>query len=330
MCAIRTNYLRAFVTLAVAAALAAILVALVGTKPAGAVGTFGQNLISNSDAEAGQGSTGGAVPDVPGWTANGNFTVVEYGAPGGFPSSSDPGPPDRGQIFFAGGENNESSSASKAIDVSTEASQIDAGNVAFELSGYLGGFAHQPDNAKLTATFRDASNAGLGSATIGPVTPADRTNAKGLLQRETEGSIPAATRKIEVQIQMTRLEGSYNDGYADNLSLLLTESPADDDGDGDGVPDSIDNCSDKANPDQQDSDGDGIGDACDNCPDKANPDQADADKDGIGDICDNCPDTANPDQADADHDGIGDACEDGDGDGVPNDDDNCPNKANPN
>lgn len=185
------------------------------------------------------------MPDVPGWTANGNFTVVEYGAPGGFPSSSDPGPPDRGQNFFAGGENNESSSASQAIDVSTEASQIDAGNVAFELSGYLGGFAHQPDNAKLTATFRDASNAGLGSATTGPVTPADRTNATGLLQRETEGSIPAATRKIEVQIQMTRLEGSYNDGYADNLSLLLTESPADDDGDGDGVPDSIDNCSDK-------------------------------------------------------------------------------------
>ena len=35
------------------------------------------------------------------------------------------------------------------------------------------------------------------------------------------------------------------------------------DGDGDGVPDSADNCPEAANPDQADTDGDGIGDACD-------------------------------------------------------------------
>ena len=44
--------------------------------------------------------------------------------------------------------------------------------------------------------------------------------------------------------------------------------------DGDGVPDSVDNCPFTPNPDQADTDGDGVGDACDNCPLKANRDQA--------------------------------------------------------
>lgn len=43
------------------------------------------------------------------------------------------------------------------------------------------------------------------------------------------------------------------------------------DTDGDGIPDSSDNCPTTANPDQADSDGDGIGDACDPCPIDADP-----------------------------------------------------------
>ena len=38
------------------------------------------------------------------------------------------------------------------------------------------------------------------------------------------------------------------------------------DRDGDGVPDSTDNCPDVVNPDQLDGDGDGVGDACDDTP----------------------------------------------------------------
>jgi hypothetical protein len=57
-----------------------------------------------------------------------------------------------------------------------------------------------------------------------------------------------------------------------------------------------------------DSDGDGIPDTADNCRLTYNPDQADRDRDGVGDACDNCPLLANGNQADTDGDGQGDAC----------------------
>jgi hypothetical protein len=129
------------------------------------------------------------------------------------------------------------------------------------------------------------------------------------------------------------------------------------DADGDGVPDTADNCPLVPNPGQEDADGDGIGDACDtcphdsqndadgdgacgnvdNCPAVPNSDQADGDGDRVGDLCDNCPAVSNPGQADVDGDGLGDACDacphdadnDADGDGVCGDLDNCPAVPNP-
>ena len=58
------------------------------------------------------------------------------------------------------------------------------------------------------------------------------------------------------------------------------------DGDGDGIPDLIDNCPATINPDQADADGDQVGTACDNCPMRHNPNQSDLDGDGDGDACD--------------------------------------------
>ncbi len=60
-----------------------------------------------------------------------------------------------------------------------------------------------------------------------------------------------------------------------------------------------------------DTDGDGIPDTQDNCPTDSNQDQADTDQDQVGDVCDNCPADPNPDQKDSDGDGVGDACEPG-------------------
>ncbi|HTI98552.1 MAG TPA: hypothetical protein VL527_06580 [Dongiaceae bacterium] len=189
---------------------------------------FNTNLIVNGDAEAGPGSpNGGLVATVPGWTTNGgSFAVVQYGASGGFPFSTDPGPATRGTNFFSGGPTAGLSAATQVIDVSAGATSIDAGSVRGALSGYLGGFSSQGDNAMLTASFRDATNATLGAVSIGPVTAADRQSFTGLLYREASSAVPAGTRSILVTLQMNRTDGTYNDGYADNLALVLLNSNA--------------------------------------------------------------------------------------------------------
>ena len=207
-------------------ALCLLLVGLDLARPAPAhAQVFGANIIINGNAEAGAGSaSGNDVVPVPGWTTAGSATVVVYGAPGGFPSATDPGPSDRGVNFFSGGPNG-SSSLSQTINVTAGSATINGGAVRYDLSGFLGGFDRQDDNAVLLAVFRDGSGASLGTATIGPVLAADRSNATGLLLQATSGFVPAGTESIDVGLQFTLVSPVYNDGYADNVSLVLTPVP---------------------------------------------------------------------------------------------------------
>lgn len=203
----------------------AMLVAagLAASEPCKADPIFGTNIIVNGNAEAGAGGDGFMViRPIPGWMPTDNFTVVRYDSLSGFPLSTDPGPPDRGSNFFAGGPASAASNATQLIDVSMGAATIDSGGVTFDLSGYLGGFGNHPDQAVLTATFKDAGNMTLGIASIGPVTNVDRGNMTELLLRSTSGNVPASTRSIDLLLQMTRFSGNYDDGYADSLSLVLT------------------------------------------------------------------------------------------------------------
>jgi len=93
-------------------------------------------------------------------------------------------------------------------------------------------------------------------------------------------------------------DGTVDGGLCDDGGDSAT------DGDGDGVPDGEDLCSEHPVPSPGDADGDDIGDPCDGCPFVANPTQTDADQDGIGDPCD------------------GPLPGDSDGDGLPNGDEN--------
>jgi len=180
------------------------------------------NLIDNAYAEDGEGSlTDYEVVPVPGWTTQGNFTVMRYASGGGGPDNNTPGPVERGANFFGGGPNNAASSATQTIDLSSYATAIDTGHQTYTLSGYFGGWSYQADNATLTINFKNAANLSLGTATIGPVTNQERGNQTALFNRTINGLVPAQSRKVEVFLEMTRYEGAYNDGYADNLFLGL-------------------------------------------------------------------------------------------------------------
>ncbi len=186
---------------------------------------FTNNLIANSGAEAGVGSTTGGVVVVPNWLTTGNATAVAYNAPGGFPLSTDIGPSNRGTNFFAGGENNAASKLSQIIDLGTYAGSINTGHTQYDLSAWLGGYTSQNDNAVLSVTFRNANNGALGSAALSPVLAAERNSQTGFRLHETTGFIPVGTSNVLVSLDLRRAEGSYNDGYADNLSFKVSPVP---------------------------------------------------------------------------------------------------------
>ena len=185
----------------------------------------GPNLIVNPGGETGTADPNGGTPvtSIPGWTiVGGEFDVIQYQADtGNYPATSDPGPADRGKNFFAGGPNDDVSTGTQTIDVSKDALKIATGSVGYVLSGWLGGFADQDDNAMLSIQFEDASGKVLGKAQIGPVMAADRSDTTEFLFRSAIGKVPVGTIKIVVTLTMTRVSGSANDGYADNLALNL-------------------------------------------------------------------------------------------------------------
>ena len=200
-----------------------VVLALTAVVPAASTASavVSANLITNPGAEAAAGSSDGSTVAIPNWTTASGFTAIQYGASGGFPGTVVSTAIGGGSNFFGGGPNSASSSAFQVIDVSASAAGIDTGNGTANLSGYLGGFDTQDDNMVVVAAFLSASNTQLGTLTIGPVTAADRANVTTLLLRSTSGAVPTGTRTIKVTMTATRLSGTANDGYADNLSLTL-------------------------------------------------------------------------------------------------------------
>ncbi len=201
-----------------AAGLAAL--ALLAAAPADAAIPSG-NLVVNPGAEAGPGATDSSTQlPLPGWTVESTLTAVQYGAPD-FPTASDSGGLGGGANFFAGGPGGAVSAATQVIDVSGAAPEIDAGKVAATLTALLGGFSSQTDSATVSATFLNGAGGTLGSVALPAVTPTDRRSSTGFAGRVAKGAVPSGTRQISVRIQATRGEGSYNDGYVDNVSLVL-------------------------------------------------------------------------------------------------------------
>lgn len=191
-------------TLAAAAALA-----LAGAAQAAV--TYGSNLVVNGDAEAG---TAGWL----GYSGYSTIQAVDYG--NNWVRPDQPGPADRGQQMFTG-----TGAFAVGYQLLDLGDALDA-PLAYQLSGWLGGWLAQQDNALFYVQFLDAAGTELGSASLGPVTPAERGNATGLWLREAEGWVPAGTQQLGFWLSMERLGGGDNDGYADNLSFILAAPAA--------------------------------------------------------------------------------------------------------
>lgn len=196
--------------------------AITQSAAAGGGSTPTGNLLQNWDAETGTASTDyNGLRTIPGWVADGNATVYRYNGGGGYIDATMPGPPSRGLQFFGGGFAGASRLA-QTIDLTASTSAIDGGNQSYTLDGWLGGFDGQDDNVVLRATFKNSSGATLGSGSIGPVLSAERGGNTSLIQKTFTGKVPAGARSAEISLEFTRVSGSANDGYADNLYFGLT------------------------------------------------------------------------------------------------------------
>lgn len=207
--------------------------------------TQSPNLLLNPGAELSTPSLSGfSAVSMPGWTVTGTPTVIKYGTPKvlmplgisgplpdlpsiwSFPKAS-AGPADGGNQFFGGG-NVADSAISQTVDLSAAGTEIDGGNVSYNLSGWLGGYSFDPSAASVKVTFLDDQGKSLGTGSIGPVTGLDRLWAINLLERSTTGVLPIGTRAAQVDVTFTDknpvkigFAARYNDAFADNLSFTI-------------------------------------------------------------------------------------------------------------
>ncbi|GAA1989033.1 hypothetical protein GCM10009738_81440 [Kitasatospora viridis] len=178
--------------------------------------------IANPGAETGSCGTGGGGYPAQGWTATSNQPQqVCYGAPSYPTTAQGPqAPATPGNAFFDGGPY-ASSQMTQTVDVSSQADQIATGTLPYDLSGWIGGYSTQGDNVGVVATFQDANGNSLGTATLNPVTPAQRGNQTELLQEQATGTVPTGTTAVTFTANFTRQAGTDDDGYLDDLSMTF-------------------------------------------------------------------------------------------------------------
>ena len=203
-------------------AIVAVLVAAAtatATLPAG-------NVVTSGDFEAQAGSTSATAVNPPrGWiSTTGKPTVIKYGT-SGYPTTAQSTSSGGGANFVSGGDRARSV-AQQTIDVSVAATEIDAGTTQLSVSALLGGYANQGDSVGIDVRMQrtSSSDTTLATASIAPVTPSDRSNTTQLLPRSTTATVPAGTRYLVVVMTFNRTSGTSNDGYADNVSIRLSQA----------------------------------------------------------------------------------------------------------
>jgi len=189
-----------------------LVLSQLGVAMAGSV--LGTNLVVNPGAESGPSAVNPALaPYVPGWSTMSGFSVAPYGGTGSL-QLTDLGPVDRGaKLFYR--ETGENTSAYQEIDVSPAATLIDASQITYQVSAWLGSI-----NGNVTPTFvysfYDWSGNQLGtSGQLGPANPP----ATGLVETSGSGTLPSGTRRVHIELDFV---GGTINTFADNISFILS------------------------------------------------------------------------------------------------------------
>jgi hypothetical protein len=102
------------------------------------------------------------------------------------------------------------------------ANDIDNGNVLFNLSAWMGGWAGQNDSASVSIYFQNSASQIIGNrTTMGPVLDTNRGGITETIFRQKNGSVPVNTRWVTISVNMTKYYGADDDGSIDNICFEL-------------------------------------------------------------------------------------------------------------
>jgi hypothetical protein len=226
-----------------------MLVAMVVGAPAAGAAVPTGNLLPNPGAEAGSGSaSGNDLVTIPGWTRVSVYggspqasegpgpTVVRYGAPA-FPTVAQGAALGGGTNFFAGGPSAGNDTTTTGYDAYLESDvalpravqpEVSAGDAQYALSACLGGYADQNDYASIFVYAEDSTGQGTASWGIDGPEAVHRGGVTELLPEARSGPLDPRTRFFKVVLDFYRESGpnTYNDGYADNVSLRVVPAGA--------------------------------------------------------------------------------------------------------
>jgi uncharacterized protein (TIGR03437 family) len=188
-----------------------LVLSSIGNTPASSV--LGTNLVVNPGAEDGPNAQDpGVAQYVPGWSTAESLSVAPYGGTGWI-SATAPGPANRGVNLFCKPISGDTAMY-QDIDVSAAATLIDAGQITYDISAWLGGLAGT-SSPTLVYTFYDwAGNQLATTGTLGPVSH----SGSALVETSHTGMLPPNTRRIHILLNF--LAGTL-DTMADNIAFAL-------------------------------------------------------------------------------------------------------------
>ena len=112
------------------------------------------------------------------------------------------------------------------IDLSSEGADIDAGNVNYDFSGYLGSYTLNTDRGEFSIQFKNAVGTNIGAEIVMDDGAAGNPNGTWT-QYTSSGTLAAGVRQVEITFDESRTAtfGGTVDGYADLVSFSTTVVP---------------------------------------------------------------------------------------------------------